>query len=131
VFATLLLILTGLYAAGRLAAYTLRVVPRMCLFFPPGWCFRAHGDRYRWTLGIPNAFWGVTFYLALIIPLLLGIYSASEIVGKLFPMLIVAGFASSLYFMYVQFRILREFCFWCTLSATVMTFLFILNVFAR
>lgn len=110
------LVVAGIMVTGRLSLYTWRRLSRECLFFPHAGCYLGRQGRYRWTLGIPNAFWGLGVYILLLL-LLIGIGQGMSDLEIPFKVIIGIGSAFSLYFTYVQAKILKEFCPWCLASA--------------
>ena len=73
-------------------------------------------SKYNKTLGIHNDILGLMYYVAAGVSIGLGL--PYEFLG----ILIGIGAISSLVFMYIQFFVLKSFCFWCTASAvTVFT----------
>lgn len=78
-------------------------------------------SRYSKTLGVPNEILGVIFYITVAIFEWL-IFSGSTLsllaVGE--SVILVFGFLMSCYFLYLEWRVLRAWCFWCTLSAMIV-----------
>ena len=127
---SLVLTSLGIFVTGRLSLFTLRVLPRKCLFFPtdPD-CFNVPQGRYRWTFGIPNAFLGFFVYLLLAL-LGVGMWVGNAELELLFRLTVWSGAMFSVYFTYVQARILKEFCPWCLASAIIFFLLLLMSVFA-
>lgn len=94
-----------------------------CLFFPKKWCKKVQYSKYSTTLGIPNSVAGFGMYSLIFI-------LAAAFVNGFAPLMylqaiIAFGYAFSMYFMYIQARVLKAYCTWCVLSAinfTVMAF---------
>ncbi|MHB8651862.1 MAG: vitamin K epoxide reductase family protein [Minisyncoccota bacterium] len=81
-------------------------------------CHTVWESTYSKTFGVSNDILGMVFYA------LVGVLELM-IVGKMYvgtlfmqaeAMLVVAGFCMSGYFFYLQWRIIRAWCFWCVLS---------------
>ena len=120
--------LSGLIDASYLA-YTHR--SKKMLVCPIGSdCDAVVESRWGTTLGIRNELLGVVFYLGM---LLLGIsFAAFPGYIEFARMLVRAGAAIglgfSLFLTYIQVRVIRQYCMYCLLSATISAFLF-LNAF--
>ena len=76
---------------------------------------------YSKIIGVPNEILGIIFYIT-IATLEWMIFSRSTL-----PLLAVGewvvlafGFLMSCYFLYLEWRVLRAWCFWCTLSAMIV-----------
>lgn len=84
-----------------------------------GDCSTVLYSKYNKTLGIHNDLLGLTFYfvLAVLVNLILfsivPIYWANILLG----ILIVVGSIFSVVFTYIQWRIIKSWCFWCLMSA--------------
>ena len=86
-----------------------------CLFFPAEWCRAVQYSPYSKTLGVPNSLAGFFMYSAIITLLTFSQYGISSFLPV--QAVIAVGFAFSLYFTYIQARVIRAFCTWCVLSA--------------
>lgn len=105
----------GVLDTSYLIYHKLRGTDVWCLFFPPEWCRTVQYSEYSKTFGVPNSMAGLAMYLGIII--LLALYQFGMLPFWPAQAVIAFGFAFSLYFTYVQARILRAFCTWCVLSA--------------
>ena len=100
-------------------------------------CFVASGcdtvttSIYARMLGVPVALLGALYYLAILV--LLVAYADSRWVFLFFvaSYATILGFAMSLWFVFVQAFLLNAFCFYCLISATTSTLLFLGNVWWR
>lgn len=100
-------------------------------------CFVASGcdtvttSVYARMIGIPVALLGAFYYLAILV-LLVAFFDSRWI----FPFFVasyatILGFVMSLWFVFVQAFLLKAFCFYCLISATTSTLLFLGNVWWR
>jgi uncharacterized membrane protein len=82
-------------------------------------CHQVLESRYSKTLGIRNDFLGIMFYI------LISVITAFLVIGvepiafldKFARILIFAGVFMSLYFTFLQWRVIKVWCFWCLMSA--------------
>lgn len=76
---------------------------------------------YSRTLGVSNEVLGIIYYATLLVvewTIFSGDTSFQMMIGEY---LILAGSAiMSLYFLYIQWRLIKAWCFWCTLSAVIV-----------
>jgi uncharacterized membrane protein len=105
----------GILDTAYLIYHKLRGTDVACLFFPPEWCHTVQYSKYSKTFGVPNSMAGFAMYAAII--MFLAAYQAGMLAFWPVQAVVAFGFAFSLYFTYVQARILRAFCTWCVLSA--------------
>lgn len=91
-----------------------------------GDCGAVVGSKYGKTLGIKNEKFGMAFYLLLAIYALLGIFlpqltSSLEIVVKI---VVIIAAIFSLYLLFIQAIILRQFCSWCLIAILINLLIF-------
>lgn len=83
---------------------------------------------YSTILGIPVALFGVIFYISIFVLSILYL----RLKNKKFLISLLglssAGFLMSIWFVYTQAFILNAFCFYCLISASLSTILFILSI---
>ena len=94
-------------------------------------CHRVLESKYNKIFGIPNEIPGLIFFIAISLItafLLIGVEPITWWDG-LAKLLILSGTLISLYFVYLQWRIIKAWCFWCVLS-TILVFAMVLVVFA-
>lgn len=93
----------------------------------PPVCVIGHGCGVVWespystTLGISNEILGIIFYATLIIiewTLFIGDKSALMGVGE--ALFLGVGSLVSCYFVFLEWRVIRAWCFWCTMSAIIV-----------
>lgn len=93
----------------------------------PPVCVIGHGcgevweSPYSTTLGISNEILGIIFYTTLAViewTLLIGDTSALMGIGE--ALFLAVGSLASCYFVFLEWRVIRAWCFWCTLSAIIV-----------
>lgn len=142
----LFLALVGAADAGYLLIQTVSGQPVVCPSVPIGrfnlnQCNIVLATSYAKFLGLPTALYGLVAYLLFAILIL---YELNQVVYyksysiqnkqnarnkrsaiKLLSILSGAGVLISAYFVYLQFFIIEAICFYCLLSASIMTLIFI------
>lgn len=85
-------------------------------------------SEHNAIFGIPVALLGSIYYLLLF---LLAVFSFDIKRETIYfaAFLTLIGFTASLYFVYLQLFVIKEICFYCIVSATTSTILFILGLF--
>lgn len=88
-------------------------------------------SRYAKFLGVPLEYWGM-FYYAVIIAAYVILIFAPQLLSEIFLsgliMLTAAAFFFSLYLLFVQAFLLRQWCIWCLLSAMLSIMIFIISL---
>lgn len=89
-----------------------------------GDCQKVLGSKYNKTLGIYNDILGLIFYITtlILVSLLMIETGQAGLLKALLKIIIFVGLLSSFYFTYIQWRVIKAWCFWCLMSA-VTTFL--------
>jgi len=85
-------------------------------------CHRVLESKYNKILGIPNEIPGLIFFIAILLItafLVIGVEPITWWDG-LAKLLILGGALMSLYFVYLQWRVIKAWCFWCILSAVLV-----------
>jgi uncharacterized membrane protein len=99
---------------------------------PP--CSIVHGceivttSRFSLIFGVPVALLGALYYLAVILGMVYYFQSKKTMALKGVAAFTFAGFAFSLWFVYLQLFVIRAICVWCMFSALTSTLLFILGM---
>ena len=99
-------------------------------------CFLIQGcdivttSRYSAFWGIPVALLGALYYCAIIILSYAYLDSESPRIHKIIIPFSFAGFFASLYFVYLQFFVIRAWCIYCIGSALSSTALFVVSLIA-
>lgn len=93
-----------------------------CWFLPQEWCRKVQHSEYSKTMGMPNSALGLAMNL-LIFLLSIMFYKGIVSFWAVFVPIAI-GFVFSMYFLYVQGKILRAYCTWCVLSAINFSVMF-------
>ncbi|PJA45008.1 hypothetical protein CO174_05495 [Candidatus Uhrbacteria bacterium CG_4_9_14_3_um_filter_50_9] len=127
---TLILIFSiiGLLDTLYLSYHAINKSPVACPFFPDEWCRKVQRSKQSRLFGFPNAFAGLLMYTLIL--MFLGL-SMTQRVFPVWPVSVVVtiGFLFSMYFMYVQARVLKAYCTWCVLSAINFSVMFFAVLF--
>ncbi len=97
-------------------------------------CDTVRVSKWASFYGIPTPFFGVVFYLSILV---LGIFRAYAPEAKLWParammvLFAVAGFAESVFLTYIQRFVIEQFCSWCLVSAVSASLIFVFMFFDR
>jgi len=88
-------------------------------------------SQYSKTLGIPNEILGILYY-ALVVALAILSYIGLEMIGPVplpFFLLIIAGAAAifSIVLIFIQAFVLKEWCEYCLVSATISIVIFVIE----
>lgn len=84
-----------------------------------GACHSVLESAYKKTLGIPNDVLGLAFYVmvsAITAFLVIGV-GPVVLWDLLATVFIISGVFMSFYFTYLQWRVIKVWCFWCLMSA--------------
>jgi len=125
-WAIIALALVGFTDSAFLLAKRVSGAPIPC-FITSG-CDTVSKSPYSVMFGVPLAAWGVLFYLGIGFLALLYMDTKNLLIAKLIPIATTLGFLSSAYFIYVQKFLIKAFCIYCILSATISTILFALGI---
>ena len=86
-------------------------------------------SKYSEIFGVPIALFGALFYSAVFLSALAYLKTKdSRIIAGLL-ILTVLGFLASLFFLYLQFFVIRAVCEYCLVSVAASTILFVISVF--
>ena len=82
-------------------------------------CHTVLEDRHNKTFGVQNDLLGIIFYTTSSLVALGIILSAFSSVpfAEIQEILIAGGTVMASYYLYLQWRVIRAWCFWCTMSA--------------
>lgn len=84
-------------------------------------CHVVWDSPYSKTFGVSNEILGLVFYTAIAaieIDLVTGDTSSLMMIGEY--LVLIGGTIMSFYFFYIQWRVIKAWCFWCTLSAVIV-----------
>jgi uncharacterized membrane protein len=98
-----------------------------------GGCERVQTSEYAYLLGQPVAFFGVVGYAVLFAVSLVGLqpaFAGRTAVTKALAALATGGFLFTLYLKYVEFFVIRSVCWWCVVSAVLMTAIWVTSLLA-
>ncbi|MDO8584637.1 MAG: vitamin K epoxide reductase family protein [bacterium] len=121
--AFLVLGLIGLTDATYLSIRHFSLMPGTCLIGTG--CDNVLASAYSVFAGVPVAFFGVAYYLAIVIFASAALYTKNSRFMLAAAALSVTGLFASAWFVYLQFFILHEICAYCMISATTSLLLFI------
>ena len=93
-------------------------------------CSEVLSSPYAVVAGIPLAAVGAAAYFTVFSLAILTLFGYPR-VGRLLTVLVIAMFFVSLWLIYLQAFVIREFCQYCLLSALITTSLLVVTVFAR
>lgn len=129
----IVLTLIGLVDALYLAYSALTHNPLACSITGLDGCNIVAASAYSRFLGIPLAVFGVVFYGAILITAVFTHLFSNRTLYHLLLAASAVGAASSLYFMYLQFFVIKALCVYCALSfvISVLIFLGCLHLFRR
>lgn len=130
----LFLAIAGAVDAGYLLIETMRGATVVCPYVPIGrfnlnQCNIVLATPYAKIFGLPNALYGLIAYLFFAILVLYELNGKLETNSiKLLSYLSGLGLLAFTYFVYLQFFVIEALCFYCLLSASIMTLIFTLSV---
>jgi uncharacterized membrane protein len=85
-------------------------------------CYAVLSSKYNRTLGVHNDILGMLFYIAFAFIVALLVIGAGDpaLWLKLAGLMLAGASAMSAFLIYVQWKIIRAWCFWCLMSATTV-----------
>ncbi|MDO8743230.1 MAG: vitamin K epoxide reductase family protein [Candidatus Azambacteria bacterium] len=133
IFTILFLALAGAVDAGYLLIQTVSGKAVVCPSVPVGrfnlnQCNIVLATSYAKFLGLPTALYGLGAYLFFAILVLYELTNRRPGAIKLLMYLSGFGVLISAYFIYLQFFVIEAICFYCFISASLMTLIFILSI---
>ena len=116
-----ILSLIGLANASYLLCKKLKKEKLVCFFGED--CNKVSKSKYGYFFGIPNEVFGIGFYLfalSLFVFSLLGVITIFEIsLLSLLLLGVIPASIASAYLLWIQAAVLKTWCEWCILSASV------------
>ena len=94
-------------------------------------CNAVVNSKYAKFLGVPLEYWGMSYYTILFTAYIVFIFVPHLLSGHFLAgliMLTAAAFFFSLYLLFAQAFLLRQWCIWCILSATLSIGIFIISL---
>ncbi|MDP3901661.1 MAG: vitamin K epoxide reductase family protein [bacterium] len=85
-------------------------------------------SEYSTIIGVPVALLGAIYYLFILITSIFYFDTGRSFALKIMAYVPILGFLASLGFVYLQLFVIQAICFYCMLSATLSTLLFILGI---
>ena len=113
----LFLTLIGLFDASYLTWKHYVGAGPACLIFEG--CDTVLTSEYAIMFGLPVSLWGMIYYAAVFFLALFSFLEKSRQALGLAAIIVSAGFLSSIYFLYLQFFVLKAICFYCLISAGI------------
>ena len=92
-------------------------------------CEEVLTSKYAIVAGVPVALFGVFYYLAVFILIILYCDTGKTQFLRFAAYLTILGFAASLWFVYLQLFVIGAICLYCMASAITSTILFMLGLF--
>lgn len=134
-YSILLLAIAGAVDAGYLLTETVRGAAVACPNIPVGrfnlnQCNIVLATPYAKILELPNALYGLVAYLIFVLLVLYELNGKRKTGSiKLLSYLSGLGLLFFIYFVYLQLFVIKALCFYCLLSASIMTLIFALSAF--
>lgn len=85
-------------------------------------------SKYSEVFGVPVALYGAIFYLLLTVLSTILITSYNKRVNLIFVLLSSAGFISTLYFLFLQTALIKEFCQYCIITEILSLSIFLIAI---
>jgi uncharacterized membrane protein len=83
---------------------------------------------YAAVFNIPVALGGALYYLSIFIMSIAYLDTKNSKILSIIPPLTVLGFIASIWFVYLQFFVIKAICIYCMVSAATSAILFILGI---
>ena len=124
----LFLAMLGLITSMYLTYSKLSGIPVRCSILSG--CQTVEKSKYAVMFGIPVAFFGVLFYLSLIIATFLRTNEKyQQVITKLIFFATIVGFVFSIYLTYLELFVILAICIYCVISALTSTALFFIGLY--
>jgi len=91
-----------------------------------GGCSSVLTSTYSQIAGFPVSGYGLIFYTSVLLLAFLYLDMKAQWIEKLMPLLGLVGFLFTLWFVYLQIFVIEAICFFCMVSAILVTTIFIL-----
>ena len=122
----LLLAFCGLADSAYLTEHELSGTPLICNIQNLSGCNVVAASQYSHIFGIPLAEFGVLFYSIMFVLAALELVLFDQLLRRVLQLVSLVGLLSSLYFTSVQIFLIGAFCIYCSASALITLFIFIL-----
>lgn len=93
-----------------------------------GGCSDVLQSPYSQLFGYPVALYGVIFYVIVFVLAFLYLDREHPLVYKALSIMPLFGFLFTLYFLYLQAFVIEKYCFYCLVSATLSTVMFLMTL---
>lgn len=113
----------GLFDSTYLSFRHFSLVPGTCLIGTG--CDNVLASTYSVFAGVPVAFFGVAYYLAIVVFAIAALYTKNFRFMLAAAALSVTGLFASAWFVYLQLFVIHQICAYCMISATTSLLLFI------
>ncbi len=116
--------LIGFLDASYLAVKHYQVASVICSLIKG--CDKVTASAYSVLGGIPVAFLGVIYYFMILLLVIWYLWNRNEKYFKSLMRISIVGFLASLWFIYLQFFVIKAICLYCMVSAFISTAIFLL-----
>ncbi|MBX4215392.1 vitamin K epoxide reductase family protein [Candidatus Parcubacteria bacterium] len=127
--AIMVLALIGLIDASYLAYMSYAELPLPCSILHG--CNEVAASPYSKVFGIPLSLYGAVFYGIILMTTIVHYIRERRFTLLGLRLFAAVGFLSSAYFIYLQAFVIKAFCIYCLLSATVATLILVTVFFVR
>ena len=92
-----------------------------------GECTKVTEGEFSKTFGVRNDILGILYYITALTGILFTIYfpSSRKLIYTLLLLMTVGGLSFSSFLVYIQARVIKQYCFYCLISAGINLLLFI------
>lgn len=94
-------------------------------------CNEVANSPYATIAGVPISTSGVLYYVVAVVGGLLYLVRRKTIYATLLALLTMIGFATSVYFLYIQVALIKAICIYCAASAIIATLMLIVAAIIR
>ncbi len=94
-------------------------------------CDKVTSSSYAVVAGVPVSLLGAIYYFAILIVAVLFLDTRNKKVLRILTTLPIAGFLASLWLLFLQLFIIKAICFYCVISASTSTLLFVLALWFK
>lgn len=126
VYLLLILSLIGFLDADYITIKHYLGVPLTCSVFEG--CEKVTTSQYAAIGNIPVALFGATYYLSILVLVILYLDTGKASLIHFISHFSVVGFLASLWFIYLQLFVIKAICFYCVVSAITSTSIFVIGL---
>jgi uncharacterized membrane protein len=124
-----LLAVAGACVAAYLTLYKFGVIGTLSCSI--GSCEQVNTSKWSRLAGLPVAFWGVGYYLAVLVLAIVGTlpqFQDSRGIARSLFYLSSTGLLFSAYLTSLELFVIHAICMWCVISAVIATLIFVLSI---